>query len=134
MKKQIISLIAMIGLITAPALAGVWTAQPSSGDSGKGCYLVKFNAGSYGNKQLIGTGVVSGSTFSGFLKFTSNPQFNGITNLIECGSDGHCAWQLGNNVYGNNGFSGWYAVAGYGAWVVSVSGLPINSAQPIACY
>ena len=121
MKKQIISLIAMIGLITAPALAGVWTAQPSSGDSGKGCYLVNFNAGGT-NKQLIGTGVVSGNTFTGFLKFTSNPQYQGSTSLAECGSDGYSAW-----IYAINSFYGAYSV-------VSVSGLPINSATPIACY
>ena len=123
MKKQIITLIAMIALITAPALAGVWTAQPSSGDSGKGCYLVNFNTSSYGNnKLLIGTGVVSGSTFTGFLKFTSNPQNAATTRLQECNSGADCAWY----------YAGYYSPAAYS--VVSVSGLPINSATPIACY
>ena len=71
MKKQIISIIAVITLIAAPALAGVWTAQSSSGggsDSAKGCYLVIFPTATYGTQQLMGTGVVSGNTFSGYLK------------------------------------------------------------------
>jgi len=130
MKKQIISLIAMIGLITAPALAGVWTAQPSSGDSGKGCYLVNFNS-VYGNNQLIGTGVVSGSTFSGFLKYTANPQYSGTTRLVECWADGTCAWGYAAGHYGYGGDGRNYPDCAY---VISVSGLPINSATPIACY
>lgn len=116
----------MIGLITSPALAGVWTAQSTGGDSGKGCYLVKFNAGSYGNKQLIGTGVVSGNSFTGFLKFTANPQLNGTTYLAECSADGACVWYYASNVSGINSSGD--------AVVVSVSSLPITSAQAIACY
>ena len=115
----------MIGLITAPALAGVWTAQPSSGDSGKGCYLVKFDS-----RNFIGTGVVSGNTFTGFLKFTANPQYQGSTSLVDCGADGDCAWAYPNGYgYGNIN----YFPYGSGR-VVSVSGLPINSATPIGCY
>ena len=111
----------MIGLITAPALAGVWTAQPSSGDSGKGCYLVKFNAG----QQLMGNGVVSGNTFSGFLRGTPNPQYQGTTMLSDCGSDAYCAWNYSYNVVNGVYIS---------RYVVSVSGMPINSATPIGCY
>ena len=120
MKKQIISLIAMIGLITAPALAGVWTAQPTGGSTS--CYLVKFNA-NYGYQQLMGNGVVSGNTFSGFLRGTPNSQTNGNTYLITCGSSGACAWIYAGNGDGNLYFH-----------VVSVTGLPIVSATPIACY
>ena len=129
----------MIGLITAPALAGVWTAQPSSGDSGKGCYLVIFNSPAWGNnKQLIGTGVVSGNTFTGFLKFTANPQTNGTTYIASCGADGNCAWGFAYG-YGFNYTYGYSsnepkAYNDYNFSVVSVRGLPIVSATPIGCY
>ena len=118
MKKYILSIIAVITLIAAPALAGVWTAQSSSGgsgsDSAKGCYLVIFPTATYGTQQLMGNGVVSGNTFSGFLRavpIVSNSGFR------YCGTGGDCVW-----IY----------IGSYG--VISVYGLPINSAQAIACW
>ena len=119
MKKQIISIIAVITLIAAPALAGVWTAQSSSGGSGSTtCYLVVFPTASYGTRQLMGNGVVSGNTFSGFLRSAPNPQTGGTTGSVDCNAGGDCAW--------NYAYS--YDI------VVSVSGLHINSATPIACF
>jgi len=103
--------------------AGTWAKSSGSGSgSNPSCYLVIFPTVSYGTQQLIGTGVVSGSTFSGFLKFTANPQTSGSTSRITCGASGDCAWHYGSS--SNSGFYG----------VVSVSGLPIVSAQAIACY
>ena len=122
MKKQIISIVAMLTLIAAPALAGVWTAQSSSGGSGGvGCYIINFNADSYGARQLFGNGLVSGNTFSGLLKkaTTSNSQ-----DPIECGAGGGCAWS-------NAGYDGYSSYPVY--HVVSVSGLPITSSRIISC-
>jgi len=101
--------------------AGTWAKSSGSGSgSNPSCYLVIFPTASYGTQQLIGTGVVSGSTFSGFLKFTANPQSSGSTSHVTCGASGDCAWNNSDNT-------------GY-VYVVSVSGLPIVSAQAIACY
>ena len=119
MKKHIITLLAIIALITAPALASVWTAV-SSGGGGGNCYLITFNTASYGQKQRISTGTVSGSTFTGVTianHTTGNPP------TTTCGNNGDCAWW---------GDTSYYSIGGYG--INLVSGLPIVSAQPIACF
>jgi hypothetical protein len=101
--------------------AGTWAKSSGSGSgSNPSCYLVIFNTASYGTNQLIGTGVVSANTFSGFLKFTANPEYSATTRLITCGTSGDCAWSSGSSSSGGG--------------VVTVSGLPIVSAQAIACY
>lgn len=127
-------------MIAAPALAGVWVAQSSYGPT---CYLVKFNVTdgyyTYSNTQLIGTGVVSGSNFTGFLKMTPNPiSANSATNpfavtynLKQCGANSECVWAQATWTQTNNY---WGSGAPKGVSIVSVTNLPIISAQPTACW
>lgn len=119
--KKIITLIAASILFSGHAVAaGVWAPQSSSGGGGGGgeCYLVTFNAGTYGTRMLMGNGIVSGSLYKGFLRGTPNPSTGRV---VDCGSDGQCAWT--SSYAGNaNGYS------------VVVSGLPILSAQAVACF
>lgn len=121
--KQLITLIAASLLFTGNAVAsGVWAPQSSSGGSGGGgreCYLVTFNAGTYGTRMLMGNGIVSGSFYKGFLLGAPNP-YNG--RVVDCGTDGQCAWNSADYI-------------GYGGYAsVVVSGLPILSAQAVACF
>ena len=130
MKKNIITILTVIAFIAAPVLAatGVWTAVGSSGGGGS-CYLVNFTTNSYGVHQLIGTGVVSGTTFSGFLKASSNAQNSGSTYVTTCSSAVQdCAWGYAAGTY--NAFYNPSSLA----YTVSVVNLTINSAQPIACW
>lgn len=145
MKKHLITLITILGLITAPALAGTWVAQSSYGPT---CYLVKIP--SYGH--LIGTGIVtsSGTVFTGYLKATSNPSgyagtsfpYSSVVNCSSASNQGSCAWASaiggtstnsfylsGGAIYYYSGYSSAYTPA-----IVYVSGLTITSAQPTACW
>lgn len=144
MKKHIITLITILTMVAAPALAGVWVAQSSYGPT---CYLVKIP--SYG--YLIGTGVVtnSGTTFTGYLKATPNPIVISNTSSgypstqtpIDCSgtgsNQGYCAYD--NAMGGNNTatrFNGtYYYASGYiSPYIVQVTNLTVTSAQPIACW
>lgn len=121
MRKHIAAAAAAI-LISSQALSAVWVPQSSSsGGSGGGssCYLITFNAGTYGTRSLIGNGAVSGSYFTGFMWW---PGLQRGTARTDCGSGavGQCAWY---NAYYNG------VVAS-----VAVSALPIFSAQPTGCY
>lgn len=119
--KQVITLIAATLLFTGNAVAsGVWAPQSSSGGGSGGggeCYLVTFNAGTYGTRSLVGNGAVSGSFFTGFLWFPGLAS----RGRMDCGSGavGQCAW---GNAYSYSNYS------------VAVSALPIFSAQPTGCY
>lgn len=120
--KKIITLIAASILFSGHAVAaGVWAPQSSSGGGGGGgeCYLVTFNAGTYGTRMLMGNGIVSGSLYKGFLRGTPNPSTGRV---VDCGSDGHCAWSYASNAGDGSSSS------------VVVSGLPILSAQAVACF
>lgn len=123
MKLSILAVLFFIfASVSSVADAGVWVPNSSGGGSSPSCYLVIFNAGTYGTQQLIGTGVVGSGVFSGFLKFTANPQNNGTTYQTVCGTSGQCAWYYAGSYYGGN------------YYVVSVSSLPIYSASPVACW
>lgn len=151
MKKYILTLIMIFTMIAAPALAGVWVAQSSFGPT---CYLVKFATGNtnYPNVQLIGSGIVSGTsskTFTGFLKFgqglfssygygTGMPSYNYIAHclLLTTTAAGACAWQgatggmFVNSSYTNSDRYGHT----YSFGTVAVKDMPITSAQPTACW
>lgn len=152
MKKYIITIVYLLTMIAAPALAGVWVAQSSYGPT---CYLVKFtstdSAVNYGTLQLIGTGVVSGSTFTGFLKFTSHPMnSNGssspsFSDVAHCfggtaSAQTACAWKYATNYMQYNSGVGTTSnmstgsVHSTGIATVAVKDMPITSAQPIACW
>lgn len=119
MKKRILTAV-VAAFLSSNVLAGVWAPQSSGGGSAPPCYLVQFNAGTYGTRILMGNGIVSGSSFTGFLRGTPNPSNSGSSYVRDCGSDGQCAW---NNAYNSNGGSS-----------VVVAGLPILSAQAVACF
>lgn len=110
-----------LSLAAATATAAVWAPQSSGGSSGGSCHIVVFNTASYGSgKMLMGNGVTSGGTYFGFLRGSPNPQSSGTTNHFACAASGDCAWNL--------------VINGNGNYVVSVSGLPITSATPVACF
>lgn len=134
MERHIVTILAIMTLVSAPALAAVWVSQTSSGSGGSdvngsgnsgSCYLVNFNAG--GSKQLFGLGTVNGNTFSGFVASMGLPDY-GKSNrrYYQCSSpaSGDCAW--------NYAYSG--GSRGDGSnYIVSVSGLPVTSVLPIPC-
>lgn len=140
MKKHILTLITIFTMIAAPALAGVWVAQSSYGPT---CYLVKIN-----NSGFIGTGVVKGTLFTGFLKINPNPlsaytgtsyayNYQTVVDCIGTSSEQQsCA--LNNARYLPN-YSSNYGGFYYNNWnsslnTVYVKGMTITSAQPTACW
>lgn len=122
MKKHIVTILTIMILVSAPALAAVWTAQSSSGSGGSGsCYLVNFNTSSYGSKQFFGAGTVNGNTFSGLVSiyYLTTPMSR-VYHDCSLPTSGDCVWQ---NIDSANNIN-----------TVSVSGLPITSAYAIACH
>lgn len=120
--KKLIPFFAASILFAGNAAAGVWAPQSSGGGGGSSppCYLIYFNAGTHGNRILMGNGIVSGSSYTGFLRGTPNPSVSGSSRVTDCGAGGQCAWDYAGNP-GN-----YYSVV--------VSGLPILSAQAVACF
>lgn len=129
MKKLMITLVSIIALAALPVFAatGVWTAVGGGGSNGGGsCYLV--TASVTGGGTFMGTGVVSGGTFTGLLKLIPNPVSSTSSNKTAYYDAGN-----GTNVYygGNPSSVANYVTSGY---VVSVQSMAISSAQPIACW
>lgn len=161
MKKFILTLISIVALAVVPVLAatGVWTAVGSSSSGGgNSCYLITDASGYI----YIGTGVVNSSKFTGFLRTTSNPVRTGFayntsssygsfgvsvpySRVYGCGSSSACA---AANAYGNyhstynncTDPASFYSSYSYNYGTicapatVQVSAMPINSAQPTACW
>ena len=101
--------------------SGVWR-MASGGGQAFGCWRVRFNAGVHGVRELHGSGFVSGGRYyTGHLRHTSHHLSGSLGGHINCGGDGSCAWVNGSS-------SCWGSICS-----VSVSPLPILSAQAIAC-
>lgn len=157
MKKSLITLISILTIIAAPALAGVWVAQSSYGPT---CYLVKLT--NYNDWHLIGTGIVtSGPKFTGYLKAASTQQSGGYppsgvtiinySSVVDCtivdsGQQPTCAWfnAMGGNSSASQ-FGDWHSfgfqyysnVSGslyYKPATALVKDMSIVSAQPTACW
>lgn len=159
MKKYVLTIICLLTMLVVPALAGVWVAQSSYGPT---CYLVKasytyndfyFNSNYNSTDLLIGTGVVSGSNFTGLLKLAPSYMtahestystyygygYSASAQPVPCGNNANCAFTcaLGNGSYINNGYKhcpNTSASYNPGPATVSVISMPFTTAQPTACW
>lgn len=137
MKKHILTLITILTMIAAPALAGVWVAQSSYGPV---CYLIK-----YGNAYM-GTGIVKGTTFTGWLKSVPNPlawDYNSSgaynwTPYADCSNAGanvySCVSAWGYKASNYNSYGYYNLSSDSPARTVYVAGITVDSARPIACW
>jgi hypothetical protein len=119
-------------MMSSKTYAGVWVPYPSGGGSSSGtsCYLVAFNTASYGARHLLGNGIVSAGTFTGYLRGAPNPSISGGSRHYSCSnwgtpSTGDCAWYYAFNTSTSTN---------YIFSTVGVFALPIISAQAIACF
>lgn len=115
MKKFILTLVSIIALAAIPAFAapGYWTAVSTGGSGGATCYWVTLSGNGL---SAMGSGVVSGSTFSGIIKGA----LSSTKATYDCGSSASCVATYYN-----------WDGAGYGS--VKVINIAITSAKPMAC-